>query len=124
MVLPVSEPSARTGLTLTTFFRLRREVDEGIQVATYSIDDAAYDELVGHCEKEHEATLDALASMTPSEINRDAPGHTGILVTLRKKMLDVGCALELLSFSLYCAVSSFSTSAIFTFTVSDGQLRS
>jgi len=27
-----------------------------------------YDELVGHCEKEHEAALDALARMTPSEI--------------------------------------------------------
>jgi len=48
--------------------RLRkREVDEGTQVATYSIG-AAYDELVGHCEKEHEAALNALASMTPSEM--------------------------------------------------------
>jgi len=45
----------------------KREVDEGTQVATYPIS-AVYDELVGHCEKEHEAALDALARMTPSEI--------------------------------------------------------
>ncbi|KAI0246782.1 hypothetical protein BJV78DRAFT_1251630 [Lactifluus subvellereus] len=45
----------------------KREVDEDTQVATYPMG-AAYAELVGHCEKEHEAALDALASMTPSEI--------------------------------------------------------
>ena len=51
-----------------TLLRLRkREVDEGTEVATYPID-AAYPTLVGHCEREHEAALDALASMTPSEI--------------------------------------------------------
>jgi hypothetical protein len=48
--------------------RLRkREVDEGLEVATYSIC-APYDMLVGHCEREHEAAVDALASMTPGEI--------------------------------------------------------
>jgi hypothetical protein len=48
--------------------RLRkREVDEGTQVATYPAA-AAYQELVGHCELEHEAALDALASMTPADI--------------------------------------------------------
>jgi hypothetical protein len=49
-------------------FRLRkRELDEDTPVATYSIG-ASYNELVGHCEQEHEAALDALACMTPSEI--------------------------------------------------------
>jgi hypothetical protein len=45
----------------------KREVDEGTPVATYSAS-ATYDELVGHCEQEHEAALDALACMTPSDI--------------------------------------------------------
>jgi len=45
----------------------KREVDEGTQVATYPAA-AAYQELVGHCELEHEAALDALASMTPADI--------------------------------------------------------
>ncbi len=48
--------------------RLRkRELDEDTPVATYPVS-ATYNELVGHCEQEHEAALDALASMTPSEI--------------------------------------------------------
>ena len=42
-------------------------MDEGTEVATYPIG-APYDMLVGHCAREHEAALDALASMTPSEI--------------------------------------------------------
>ncbi|KAI9510992.1 hypothetical protein F5148DRAFT_1175087 [Russula earlei] len=45
----------------------KREIDEDTQVATYPLG-AAYDELVGHCEQEHEAALDALASMSPSDI--------------------------------------------------------
>jgi hypothetical protein len=48
--------------------RLRkREVDEDTRVATFPMS-AAYSELVGHCEQEHEAALDALANMTRSEI--------------------------------------------------------
>ena len=42
-------------------------MDEGTEVAKYSIG-APYNVLVGHCAREHEAALDALASMTPSEI--------------------------------------------------------
>jgi hypothetical protein len=42
-------------------------LDEDTPVATYSVS-ASYNELVGHCEQEHEAALDALACMTPSEI--------------------------------------------------------
>jgi hypothetical protein len=42
-------------------------VDEGTEVATYSIG-APNHVLVGHCASEHDAALDALASMTPSEI--------------------------------------------------------
>jgi hypothetical protein len=62
-------PSAiPASLKLTCRCRLRkREVDEDTRVATYP-SSAAYAELVGHCEQEHEAALDALASMTPSEI--------------------------------------------------------
>jgi len=36
-------------------------------VTTYPIQ-ATYNELVGHCEQEHDAALDALASMTPVDI--------------------------------------------------------
>jgi len=43
------------------------ELDEDMQVATYPAH-ATYNELVGHCEQEHDATLDALASMTPADI--------------------------------------------------------
>jgi hypothetical protein len=42
-------------------------LDEDTPVATYSVS-ASYNELVGHCEQEHEAALDALACMMPSEI--------------------------------------------------------
>jgi len=45
----------------------KRELDEDMQVATYPIQ-ATYNELVGHCEQEHDAALDALSSMTPADI--------------------------------------------------------
>ncbi|KAH9962449.1 hypothetical protein BC827DRAFT_1198758 [Russula dissimulans] len=45
----------------------KRELDEDMQVATYPAQ-ATYEELVGHCEQEHDAALDALASMTPADI--------------------------------------------------------
>ncbi|KAF8495125.1 hypothetical protein F5888DRAFT_580533 [Russula emetica] len=45
----------------------KRELDEDTPVAMYSVS-ASYSELVGHCEEEHEAALDALACMTPSDI--------------------------------------------------------
>jgi hypothetical protein len=45
----------------------KRELDEDTPVAAY-LAGASYNELVGHCEQEHEAALDALACMTPSEI--------------------------------------------------------
>jgi len=45
----------------------KRELDEDMQVATYPAQ-ATYDELIGHCEQEHDAALDALASMTPADI--------------------------------------------------------
>jgi hypothetical protein len=53
---------------VTWLLRLQKlEVDEGTPIATYSVS-ATYDELVGHCEQEHEEALNALAEMTPSEI--------------------------------------------------------
>lgn len=42
-------------------------MDEGTEVATYPIG-SPYNVLVGHCAREHEAALDALASMTPGEV--------------------------------------------------------
>ncbi|KAI0291934.1 hypothetical protein B0F90DRAFT_1671335 [Multifurca ochricompacta] len=45
----------------------KREVDEGTRVATYPLS-AAYVELVGHCEREYDAALDALICMTPGDI--------------------------------------------------------
>jgi len=53
---------------LTFWCRLRkREVDEGTRVATFPLE-ATFEDLAGHCEKEHEAALYALANMTSSEI--------------------------------------------------------
>ena len=54
--------------TDTHFARLRkREVDPTMRVTTLPLS-AAYEELVGHCEQEHDAALEALACMSPGEI--------------------------------------------------------
>ncbi|KAH9068283.1 hypothetical protein EDB83DRAFT_644876 [Lactarius deliciosus] len=45
----------------------KREVDSTTHVATFPVS-AAYPDLVGHCEQEHDAALDALACMSPGEI--------------------------------------------------------
>lgn len=45
----------------------RREVDPTTRVAMFPLS-AAYAELVGHCEREHDAALGALACMSPGEI--------------------------------------------------------
>ncbi|KAH9167599.1 hypothetical protein EDB89DRAFT_2074721 [Lactarius sanguifluus] len=45
----------------------KREVDSTTHVATFPLS-AAYPDLVGHCEQEHDAALDALACMSPGEI--------------------------------------------------------
>ncbi|KAH8997045.1 hypothetical protein EDB86DRAFT_3076974 [Lactarius hatsudake] len=45
----------------------QREVDSTTHVATFPVS-AAYPDLVGHCEQEHDAALDALACMSPGEI--------------------------------------------------------
>ncbi|KAI9455780.1 hypothetical protein BJY52DRAFT_1278564 [Lactarius psammicola] len=45
----------------------KREVDSTTCVATFPLS-AAYTELVGHCEQEHDAALEALACMSPGEI--------------------------------------------------------
>ena len=53
-----------------TFFgcRLRRrEVDRHTHVVAFPLS-AAYADLVGHCEREHDAALEALAGMSPGEI--------------------------------------------------------
>ena len=42
-------------------------MDSTTDVATFPLS-AAYTELVGHCEMEHDAALEALASMSPGEI--------------------------------------------------------
>ncbi|KAI9433322.1 hypothetical protein H4582DRAFT_2101723 [Lactarius indigo] len=45
----------------------KREVDPTTHVTTFPVS-AAYPDLVGHCEQEHDAALEALASMSPGEI--------------------------------------------------------
>ncbi|KAH9027948.1 hypothetical protein EDB85DRAFT_1892728 [Lactarius pseudohatsudake] len=45
----------------------KREVDSTTHVATFPVS-AAYPDLVGHCEREHDAALEALACMSPGEI--------------------------------------------------------
>ncbi|KAH8984629.1 hypothetical protein EDB92DRAFT_1950686 [Lactarius akahatsu] len=45
----------------------KREVDSTTHVATFPVS-AAYPDLVGHCEQEHDAALEALAGMSPGEI--------------------------------------------------------
>ncbi|KAH9057757.1 hypothetical protein EDB87DRAFT_1685916 [Lactarius vividus] len=45
----------------------KREVDPTMHVTTFPVS-AAYPDLVGHCEQEHDAALDALACMSPGEI--------------------------------------------------------
>jgi hypothetical protein len=48
--------------------RLRkREVDPTMRVVAFPLS-AAYTELVGHCELEHDKALEALACMSPGEI--------------------------------------------------------
>ena len=50
------------------FVRMRqREVDPTMRVVAFPLN-AAYTELVGHCELEHDQALEALACMSPGAI--------------------------------------------------------